>query len=76
LLKLMIMYELHGLNDIAVDTVERFADRLNRYVLSPMCSGWTHGLWGRQGSPNPGPFIVNAIQALSQLSYGPIRSRR
>jgi FkbM family methyltransferase len=28
LIKLMIMYELHGLNDIAVDTVERFADRL------------------------------------------------
>jgi hypothetical protein len=51
--KLMIMYELHGLNDIAVDTVERFADRLNRYVLSPMCSGWTHGLWGRQGSRTP-----------------------
>jgi hypothetical protein len=24
----MIMYELHGLNDIAVDTLERFADRL------------------------------------------------
>jgi hypothetical protein len=26
--KLMIMYELHGLNDIAVDTLERFTDRL------------------------------------------------
>jgi hypothetical protein len=28
LIKLMIEYELHGLNDIAVDTLERFADRL------------------------------------------------
>lgn len=28
LIKLMIVYELHGLNDIAVDTLERFADRL------------------------------------------------
>ena len=28
-IKLMIVYELHGLNDIAVDTLERFADRLN-----------------------------------------------
>jgi len=28
LIKLMIIYELHGLNDIAVDTAERFADLL------------------------------------------------
>ena len=28
LIKLIIVYELHGLNDIAVDTVERFANRL------------------------------------------------
>jgi FkbM family methyltransferase len=28
LIKMMIIYELHGLNDIAVDTAERFAERL------------------------------------------------
>jgi FkbM family methyltransferase len=28
LIKLMIIYELHGLNDIALDTAERFADQL------------------------------------------------
>ena len=28
LLKLIMVYELHGLNDIAVDTVKRFAERL------------------------------------------------
>lgn len=28
LIKLMIVYELHGLNDIAVDTIERFSQRL------------------------------------------------
>ncbi len=28
LLKLMIVYELHGLNDVAVDTLERFPDEL------------------------------------------------
>jgi hypothetical protein len=28
LIKLIMVYELHGLNDIAVDTVERFANRL------------------------------------------------
>ena len=28
LIKLMVAYELRGLNDIAVDTLDRFADRL------------------------------------------------
>jgi hypothetical protein len=28
LIKMMIIYELHGLSDIALDTAERFADRL------------------------------------------------
>jgi hypothetical protein len=27
-IKLMVAFELHGLNDIAVDTLDRFADRL------------------------------------------------
>jgi hypothetical protein len=27
-IKLLIVYEVHGLNDIAVDMLERFADRL------------------------------------------------
>src|SRR5262245_40782194 len=30
--KLMIVYELHGLNDVAVDTAERFRDRLRSRV--------------------------------------------
>jgi FkbM family methyltransferase len=46
LIKLMIIYELHGLNDIAVDTAERFAellgsqldvDRAIRLLANPDC---------------------------------------
>jgi hypothetical protein len=62
LIKLMIMYELHGLNDIAVDTVERFANRLKgrldteqaiRLLADPHC--------------RPGPlrrFIRNARRSV------------
>ena len=62
LLKLMIIYELHGLNDIAVDTIERFADRLKgtldteqaiRLLADPHC--------------RPGPlrrFIRNARRSV------------
>lgn len=32
LLKTMIIYELHGLNDMAVDTAERFRDRLGQRI--------------------------------------------
>jgi FkbM family methyltransferase len=39
LLKLIIVYELHGLNDIAVDTVERFADRLKGRLDIELATG-------------------------------------
>ncbi|HEY7243231.1 MAG TPA: FkbM family methyltransferase [Xanthobacteraceae bacterium] len=48
LLKLMIICELHGLNDVALDTAERFADRLGgrldldrvfRLLADPNCRG-------------------------------------
>ena len=46
IVKLMIIYELHGLNDVAVDTAERFRDRLGtrldvdeavRLLTNPRC---------------------------------------
>src|SRR5262249_28719366 len=46
IIKLMIIYELHGLNDVAVDTAERFRDRLEtrldvdeavRLLADPSC---------------------------------------
>jgi hypothetical protein len=61
ILKLMIVYELHGLNDVALDTAARFRDRIEmrldvdeamRLLVNPHCRtrAW--------GPPSAGPALI------------------